>query len=161
MRERATFVGAMQHADLEFASRQCVALVGQQFDRSLNGTLDSLDVLDTVCDELLAAGPLTAERLNLWMQLLGAYVGEVLVGVYGGEADPLPMMTLFDKQVQLRMGQANVLRWVPEILPLLTDDDPLGVDTFASHRLPLEQAPQAYEKFQKKEDGYVKVVLQP
>ena len=37
-----------------------------------------------------------------------------LSGVYGGMADPLPMLTLFDKQVQLRMGQANVKRWVPE-----------------------------------------------
>ena len=36
-------------------------------------------------------------------------------------ADPMPMMHLFDKQVQLRMGQANVHRWVPDILPLLTD----------------------------------------
>ena len=71
------------------------------------------------------------------------------------------MLTLFDKQVQIRMGQANVRRWVDDILPLLTDDDPLGVDSFASHRLPLEQAPTAYEKFQKKEDGYVKVLLQP
>jgi threonine dehydrogenase-like Zn-dependent dehydrogenase len=84
-----------------------------------------------------------------------------LIGVYGGEADPLPMLTLFDKQVQLRMGQANVLRWIPEIMPLLTDDDPLGVDDFATHRLPLEQGPEAYERFQKKEDGTVKVVLQP
>jgi threonine dehydrogenase-like Zn-dependent dehydrogenase len=84
-----------------------------------------------------------------------------LVGVYGGMADPLPMMTLFDKQVQLRMGQANVLRWIPEILPLLVDDDPLGVDEFATHRLPLEQAPEAYEKFQKKQDGTVKVLLKP
>jgi threonine dehydrogenase-like Zn-dependent dehydrogenase len=84
-----------------------------------------------------------------------------IIGVYGGEADPLPMMTLFDKQVQLRMGQANVRRWVPEIMPLLMDGDPLGVDDFASHRLPLEAAPEAYEKFQKKQDGYVKVLLQP
>ena len=84
-----------------------------------------------------------------------------LSGVYGGEADPLPMMTLFDKQVQLRMGQANVKRWVPDILPLLTDDDPLGVDTFATHHLSLEEAPHAYEIFQKKEDGCVKVVLNP
>ena len=64
-----------------------------------------------------------------------------LSGVYGGMADPMPMMTLFDKQVQIRMGQANVKRWVPDILPLLTDDDPLGVDDFATHRLPLEAAP--------------------
>ena len=56
-----------------------------------------------------------------------------LSGVYGGMADPMPMLTLFDKQVQLRMGQANVKRWVPEILPLLVDDDPLGVDGFATH----------------------------
>jgi threonine dehydrogenase-like Zn-dependent dehydrogenase len=84
-----------------------------------------------------------------------------LSGVYGGTADPLPLLTLFDKQVQLRMGQANVLRWVPEIMPLLTDGDPLGVDDFATHRLPLEDAPSAYEKFQKKQDGYVKVLLTP
>lgn len=84
-----------------------------------------------------------------------------LVGVYGGQSDPLPMLTMFDKQVQLRMGQANVKRWVPEILPLLTDDDPLGVDTFATHHLPLDEAPTAYERFQKKLDGTVKVVLRP
>jgi hypothetical protein len=84
-----------------------------------------------------------------------------LSGVYGGMADPLPMMTMFDKQIQLRMGQANVKRWVPEILPLLTDDDPLGVDSFATHRLPLDEAPAAYEMFQAKKDGAVKVVLQP
>jgi threonine dehydrogenase-like Zn-dependent dehydrogenase len=84
-----------------------------------------------------------------------------LIGVYGGMADPLPMLTLFDKQVQLRMGQANVKRWVDDIMPLLLEGDPLGVDSFATHRLPLDQAPQAYENFQKKQDGTVKVLLQP
>ncbi|WP_328923420.1 glutathione-dependent formaldehyde dehydrogenase [Streptomyces sp. NBC_00190] len=82
-------------------------------------------------------------------------------GVYGGAADPLPLLTLFDKQLTLRMGQANVRRWVDDILPLLTDGDPLGVDDFASHRLPLEQAPDAYEMFQKKQDGAVKVLFTP
>jgi threonine dehydrogenase-like Zn-dependent dehydrogenase len=84
-----------------------------------------------------------------------------LSGVYGGATDPLPLMRLFDKQVQLRMGQANVWRWVPDILPLLTDADPLGVDTFATHHVPLEQAPQAYESFRQKQDGAVKVLLKP
>jgi threonine dehydrogenase-like Zn-dependent dehydrogenase len=84
-----------------------------------------------------------------------------LSGVYGGATDPLPLMRMFDKQVQLRMGQANVWRWVPDILPLLTDADPLGVDTFATHRVPLEQAPQAYESFRQKQDGAVKVLLKP
>ena len=84
-----------------------------------------------------------------------------LIGVYGGMADPLPMLTLFDKQIQLRMGQANVKKWVGDIMPLLTDDDPLGVDTFATHTLPLDQAPHGYEIFQKKQDGAVKVILKP
>ncbi|SCK36968.1 zinc-dependent alcohol dehydrogenase [Streptomyces sp. WMMB 322] len=84
-----------------------------------------------------------------------------LSGLYGGAADPLPMLTLFDKQIQLRMGQANVKRWVPDILPLLTDEDVLGVDDFATHHLPLVQAPEAYEMFQKKADGAVKVVMRP
>ncbi|WP_298990330.1 zinc-dependent alcohol dehydrogenase [uncultured Pseudokineococcus sp.] len=82
-------------------------------------------------------------------------------GVYSGAADPLPMVALFDKQVQLRMGQCNVKRWVPEIMPLLTDEDPLGVDDFATHRLPLESAPEAYRMFAEKEDGCVKVQLKP
>jgi threonine dehydrogenase-like Zn-dependent dehydrogenase len=84
-----------------------------------------------------------------------------VIGVYGGMIDPMPLMTMFDKQIQLRMGQANVMRWVPELMPLLMDGDPLGVDGFATHHLPLDAAPDAYAKFQRKEDGMVKVVLQP
>jgi threonine dehydrogenase-like Zn-dependent dehydrogenase len=84
-----------------------------------------------------------------------------LIGVYGGMADPLPMMTLFDKQIQLRMGQANVKRWVDDIMPLLTDEDPLGVDDFATHTMPLAKAPESYEMFQEKRDGAVKVLLKP
>ncbi|ATO13934.1 glutathione-dependent formaldehyde dehydrogenase [Micromonospora sp. WMMA1998] len=83
-------------------------------------------------------------------------------GVYGGEQDPMPLMEMFDRGIQLRMGQCHVRRWVDEIIPLLEgDDDPLGVEDLRTHRLPLAQAPQAYEMFQKKEDGCVKVVLAP
>jgi threonine dehydrogenase-like Zn-dependent dehydrogenase len=84
-----------------------------------------------------------------------------LSGVYGGMTDPLPMLTLFDKQIQLRMGQANVHRWVDDIMPLLTDGDPLGVDGFATHHLPLGEAREAYAMFQEKRDGAVKVVFRP
>ncbi|PZT71017.1 glutathione-dependent formaldehyde dehydrogenase [Streptomyces sp. SW4] len=84
-----------------------------------------------------------------------------LSGVYGGTADPLPLLTLFDKQIQLRMGQANVRRWSDDIVPYLTDEDPLGVEDFATHRVPLTDAPHAYEMFQKKQDGAVKVLMRP
>jgi threonine dehydrogenase-like Zn-dependent dehydrogenase len=85
-----------------------------------------------------------------------------LSGVYGGAISPMPLIQMFDKQINMRMGQANVKRWIDDILPLLSgDDDPLGVDDYATHRVPLEEAPHAYEIFQKKQDGAFKVLLQP
>ena len=83
-------------------------------------------------------------------------------GVYGGAMDPIPMMQIFDKGLQIRMGQAHVKKWIPEILPLVLEDgDPLGTEDFATHRIPLADAPAAYEQFQKKEDGVFKVVFEP
>jgi threonine dehydrogenase-like Zn-dependent dehydrogenase len=85
-----------------------------------------------------------------------------LSGVYGGMLDPMPMMDMFDKQIQLRMGQANVKRWIEPLMPLVTsDEDPLGVEDLATHKLPLHQAPHAYEIFQKKQDGAIKILLEP
>jgi len=85
-----------------------------------------------------------------------------LSGVYGGAQDPINLMQLFDKQLQLRMGQANVRAWIDDIMPLVSDDsDPLDTEGLASHKLPLEQAPHGYEIFQKKEDRAIKVVLKP
>lgn len=108
-----------------------------------NAGVDRLDALYTAIDAVRRGGTIS------------------LIGVYGGMADPLPMLTLFDKQIQLRMGQANVKKWVDDIMPLLTDADPLGVDSFASHVLPLEEAPHAYDIFQKKKDGAIKMMLKP
>ncbi|MGY0489695.1 zinc-dependent alcohol dehydrogenase [Streptomyces sp. WG-D5] len=105
------------------------------------------------------ADRLAALRLAIQLVRRGGTVS--LSGVYGGMASPLPLMTMFDKQLQLRMGQANVRRWSGEILPLLTEDDPLGVDDFATHHVPLGEAPHAYEMFQKKQEGAVKVLMRP
>lgn len=85
-----------------------------------------------------------------------------ITGVYGGAVDPMNMMQMFDKGIQIRMGQAHVKRWIPEILPLLDGDgDPLGAEDLTTHRLPLSEAPHGYEIFQKKQDGCIKVVLEP
>ncbi len=105
------------------------------------------------------------DRMNVFYQAIdtvrrGGTIS--LIGVYGGTADPLPMLTLFDKQIQLRMEQANVKHWIDDIMPLLTDAaDPVGVEDFATHKLPLDQAPHGYEIFQKKQDNAIKVLLHP
>ncbi|RRO14196.1 glutathione-dependent formaldehyde dehydrogenase [Saccharopolyspora rhizosphaerae] len=85
-----------------------------------------------------------------------------LSGVYGGMADPMPMLTLFDKGVRIAMGQAHVKRWIPDLMPLVSDEsDPLGVRDLATHRVKLDDAPHGYDIFQRKEDGAIKVVLEP
>jgi threonine dehydrogenase-like Zn-dependent dehydrogenase len=85
-----------------------------------------------------------------------------LSGVYGGMADPMPMLTLFDKGVRIAMGQAHVKRWIPDLLPLVGhESDPLGVRDLTTHHLPLDEAPNAYDIFQRKADGAIKILLEP
>jgi len=82
-------------------------------------------------------------------------------GVYAGPMQMFPLGDLFDMQIQVRMGQANVRRWVDDIMLLLTDEDPLGTEDLKTHTMPLDDAPLGYEIFQKKQDGAIKCVLKP
>ncbi len=118
--------------------------------------------------ERIAAGvaeKYAVDRLNVLFQCIDTVRrgGTLSIsGVYGGQLDPLPMMQLFDKGVQIRMGQAHVKRWIGDIMLLLAEDgDPLGTEDLTTHQLPLTEAPHGYEMFQKKEDGAIKVVLKP
>lgn len=107
--------------------------------------IDRLDALHTAIELVRRGGTLS------------------ISGVYGGSADPMPMMTMFDKGLTVKMGQCHVKAWTDELLDILKGDevDALGVETLATHHLPLDDAPEAYETFQKKEDGCLKVVLKP
>jgi threonine dehydrogenase-like Zn-dependent dehydrogenase len=118
---------------------------------------------DAVAQQVMqTAGIDRLSALHMAIELVQRGGTVSLSGVYGGAASPMPLLQMFDKQINLRMGQANVKRWIDEIMPLLTgDDDPLGVDDYATHHLPLEQAPRGYEIFQKKQDGAFKILLQP
>ena len=83
-------------------------------------------------------------------------------GVYGGAVDPMPLFTMFDKGITVRMGQCHVQRWTDELFDLANQTtDVLGLEDFATHRLPLSEAPDAYEMFRDKRDGCIKVVLHP
>jgi threonine dehydrogenase-like Zn-dependent dehydrogenase len=83
-------------------------------------------------------------------------------GVYGGMADPMPMMELFDKGLTVRMGQCHVRRWSDDLLDLVSgSDDVLGLEGLATHHAPLEEAPELYRTFQEKRDNCLKVVLKP
>ncbi|SHG81564.1 hypothetical protein [Streptoalloteichus hindustanus] len=72
-------------ATLRLFAEECVSLVSAQFGRQLDWSVDSLGELDDVCAALLADGPLTEERMDLWWKVIGAYTGEVIVRAYGGQ----------------------------------------------------------------------------
>ncbi|WIX75565.1 zinc-dependent alcohol dehydrogenase [Amycolatopsis carbonis] len=140
-------VGMEAHgAPIGRLAQSLVALLPQQVGAKITekAGIDRLSVLYAAIDSVRRGGTIS------------------LSGVYGGMVDPLPMMELFDKQIQLRMGQANVRHWIDDIMPVLTaDGDPLGVEGFATHKLPLADAPRAYDIFQKKLEGAQKILLQP
>jgi threonine dehydrogenase-like Zn-dependent dehydrogenase len=118
------------------------------------------DALARPMTEKMGIDRLSALHLAIELVQRGGTIS--LSGVYGGAASPMPLLQMFDKQITMRMGQANVRRWIDDILPLLTgEDDPLGVERFATHHVPLDEAPHAYEIFQKKEDNAFKVLLKP
>ena len=105
--------------------------------------IDRLDALHTAIDAVRRGGTVS------------------LSGVYGGAIDPMPLMTMFDKGITMRMGQCHVKRWTADLLEKLVDSDPFGVDDLTTHHLPLEEAPAAYKMFQEKSDGCIKVILKP
>lgn len=118
------------------------------------------DALSQPMIEKMGVDRLTALRNAISTVRRGGTVS--ISGVYGGSADPMPMMELFDKQVQIRMGQCNVRRWIQDLLPLVEDSaDPLGVLDLTTHAVGIDEAPQAYQTFQDKSDGCIKVVLKP
>jgi threonine dehydrogenase-like Zn-dependent dehydrogenase len=117
------------------------------------------DTLAAVLMQQVGADRLYALYLAIDVVRRGGTIS--VIGVYGGMTDPLPMLTIFNKQLQLRMGLANVKRWVGEILLLRTDGDPLGAEGFTTPMVPLDQAPQTYEMFEKKRDGAIKILFRP
>lgn len=106
--------------------------------------IDRLDALHTAIHSVRRAGTVSVS------------------GVYGGMADPMPMMEMFDKGITMRMGQCHVRRWTGELLEIASrSEDVLGLESLATHHVSLDEAPDAYKMFQEKKDGCIKVVLKP
>jgi threonine dehydrogenase-like Zn-dependent dehydrogenase len=81
-------------------------------------------------------------------------------GVYGGFVDQLPMGSLMNRALTLKTGQTHVQRYLQPLLEHVRRGD-FDPERLVTHRLPLDDAPQAYKMFRDKQDGCVKVVLKP
>ena len=115
---------------------------------------------------LAEAVGLAMGKIDVMMPLLRDWPFDVLIShnrytLLNRSADEM-FDTAFDKGITIRMGQCHVRRWTDELLSIaLEDGDVLGLESFATHHLPLTEAPFGYEVFRAKRDGCLKVVLKP
>lgn len=84
----------------------------------------------------------------------------VVPGVFGGVVDKLPMGAAFNKGLTFKMGQTHVHRYVEPLIDTIQNGE-IDPSAYISHRVPLVEAPAAYEMFQNKEDDVIKVVMTP
>ncbi len=135
--------------------------------RGADSVIDAvgMEAEGSVVERLLQASKIQADRFHAlrWSHDSVRRGGTLsLTGVYAGYVNLFNLGDLFDRQITVTMGQANVRRWLDDVMPLVSrDDDPLGTGDLATHVLPLDEAPRGYEIFQKKRDGAIKVVLEP
>jgi len=119
--------------------------------------------IDAYVDKAKAAMLLATDRPHALRQAInccrkGGVVS--IPGVYGGVVDKLPMGAAMQKGLTFKMGQTHVQKYLGNLMQRIVrgEIDPSFVIT---HQFPLADAPMAYEKFQKKQDGCIKVVLKP
>jgi S-(hydroxymethyl)glutathione dehydrogenase/alcohol dehydrogenase len=130
---------------------------------------------DIVIDAVGMDGKMTPiEYLASGMKLQGGALGSFVIasqavrkggmiqvtGVYGGRYNGVPLGDLMNRNINLRMGQAPVIPYMPRLYQMLVEKkvDPSDIIT---HKLPLDQAKHGYEVFDTKTEGCIKVVLHP
>jgi threonine dehydrogenase-like Zn-dependent dehydrogenase len=134
--------------------------------RGADSVIDAvgMDAAGSAPDRVLQTLKVQPDRLIGLRQSLGSVRrgGTVsVIGVYSMWFPNFPIGDLFDKQITIRWGQANVRRWTADILEVLRNGDPWDAAGLVTNQAPLESAPHLYEAFKRKEDGVVKVVLRP
>ena len=119
--------------------------------------------LDSMYDRAKQAVMLETDRPHVLREMI--YVCRPagmlsMPGVYGGLVDKIPFGALMNKGLTMRTGQTHVNRWTDDLLRRIEEGqiDPSFVIT---HTVPLEQGPEMYKTFRDKQDGCIKVVLQP
>jgi len=128
----------------------CVDAVGMEANRT------PLDKLANAVH--LQAGSIKALKMALSAVRRGGVLS--VVGVYGMPYDKFPLGQIFDKGISIYFGQAPVQKYIDELIDLVASRK-IKLNDIITHRVPLGEAPHAYEIFKNKKDDCVKVVMRP
>lgn len=128
----------------------CIEAVGFEPDRSFAEKAKALINLEKGSPKVLEACMSAVRR--------GGFVS--VLGVYPMHYDNFPIGQFFDKGITLKGGQAPAQKYIDTLLTYVVEGK-VQLDDIITHRLPLSQIAEGYDKFKKKEDNCVKVVLDP
>jgi S-(hydroxymethyl)glutathione dehydrogenase/alcohol dehydrogenase len=128
----------------------CIDAVGMEADHSMWDKVGNIIRLQK--------GYINALRMAFDAVKRGGIVS--IVGVYGYPYDNFPLHQIFDKGIIIKAGQAPVHKFIDELEKMVMDGK-VQLDDIISHKMPLSEAPKAYEIFCDKKDNCVKVVLKP
>lgn len=114
---------------------------------------------ETVEQKMKVSGG-TISAIRIGMKAIRKFGTMQLTGVYGSMYNQFPLGNLFERNIQLKMGQAPVIHYMPVLFDMITSGqiDPTEIIT---HRVPLDQASEAYKIFNNHEDDCIKVILKP
>ncbi|RFU63778.1 zinc-dependent alcohol dehydrogenase [Peribacillus glennii] len=130
---------------------------------------------DVVIDAVGMDGKMTPmEYLESGLKLQGGTMSAVVIasqavrkggtiqitGVYGGRYNGFPLGDIFERNVNIRSGQAPVIHYMPHIYDLVSSGK-VDIGDVVTHVLPLNQAEKGYELFDTRQDNCIKVVLKP
>lgn len=131
-----------------------VDAVGYQAQAQSGGAEEPATVLNSLVDSVRPTGMIGVP---------GLYVPSDPGGVNEAAKKGMLLLSigrLFEKGLRIGTGQANVKRYNRQLRDMIIEGR--ATPSFVvSHKLPLDQAPQAYDKFDKRIDGYTKVILRP
>ncbi|MEU0056922.1 hypothetical protein [Streptomyces sp. NPDC006334] len=83
-----------------------------------------------------------------------------VLGVFAGAVDKFPLGAVINKGLTVRGAQQHGQRYIPMLLDRLAAGE-LSTAHLATHTVPLDEAPRAYEMFKEKNDGCVRAVIRP
>lgn len=163
----------LQHAkktnNVEIFNFDEVDEIGQQMKELTSGGADVVidcvgmdgkkNVLEKVGQKLKVQGG-TLSAIDIAYHSVRKFGTIQLTGVYGSLYNMFPLGFLFERNINLRMGQAPVVHYMPTLFDKITNGeiDPTDIIT---HVLPLEEASKAYDTFYQHEDECIKVILKP
>jgi threonine dehydrogenase-like Zn-dependent dehydrogenase len=146
--------------DAEHAVRGPVSPQNEDQLKSFHHELEQVVPKQNPHDDLWVPGSAPSQVLS-WAISAVAKAGTVsIIGVYPPTMNHFPIGQAMGKNLTLRMGNCNHRKYIPKLVRMVATGE-VDPTVILTHDKPLASAIEAYEQFDRRERGWVKVELEP